>query len=268
MPPPTIADVGAPITPESITAEGQVNLQQSAIGGVQIDSASLDGKYASQVGDVAKLQVSGPDLKVDASGRVALDRTTVFQLEVSRRTAGPGGDFEAGGAAGDRRRRSARRYRHRQCVDAADDGSDGRQQRRLQRQQSARRQQQLHGHRSRSDLQEHQGRGHEHRYFRRGGRAADQRPDGDDHLRESAHRVQDQRQGKDTGARRDRQRHPASRPSGNPLARAGYPHSGGRVAHRARQRRGHSIRRRHASSWRTSSWRAATSRSTSAVCCR
>ena len=77
----TIADVGAPITPESIAAEGQVNLEQSAIGGVQIDSASLDGKYASQVGDLAKLQVSGPDLKVDASGRVALDRTTASNLK-------------------------------------------------------------------------------------------------------------------------------------------------------------------------------------------
>ena len=77
----TIADVGAPITPESIAAEGQVSLQQSAIGGLQIDSASLDGKYASQVGDVAKLQVSGRDLKVDASGRVALDRTTASNLK-------------------------------------------------------------------------------------------------------------------------------------------------------------------------------------------
>jgi autotransporter translocation and assembly factor TamB len=77
----TIADVGAPITPESIAAEGQVSLQQSAIGGLQIDSASLDGKYALQVGDVAKLEVSGPDLKVDASGRVALDRTTDSNLK-------------------------------------------------------------------------------------------------------------------------------------------------------------------------------------------
>ena len=77
----TIADVAAPITPEAVTAEGQVNLQQSAIGSLRIDSASLDGKYASQVGDVAKLQVSGPDLKVDASGRVALDRTTDSNLK-------------------------------------------------------------------------------------------------------------------------------------------------------------------------------------------
>ncbi len=77
----TIADISAPITPEAIAAEGQVTLQQSAIGGLKIDNASLDGKYAAQVGDVTKLQVTGPDLKLEASGRVALDRTTSSNLK-------------------------------------------------------------------------------------------------------------------------------------------------------------------------------------------
>jgi autotransporter translocation and assembly factor TamB len=76
-----IADISAPITPEAVTAEGQINLQQSAIGELQIDSASLDAKYAAQVGDIARLQVDGRDLKIDASGRVALDRTSSSNLK-------------------------------------------------------------------------------------------------------------------------------------------------------------------------------------------
>jgi autotransporter translocation and assembly factor TamB len=77
----TIADVAAPITPKAIVGEGTVNIQQSAIGSLKIDAASLEGKYASQIGDVTTLQVTGPDLKVDASGRVALDRTTASNLK-------------------------------------------------------------------------------------------------------------------------------------------------------------------------------------------
>jgi translocation and assembly module TamB len=77
----SIADLSAPITPDAIAAEGAVTLEQSAIGGLKIDSASLDGKYAAQVGDVQKLQIAGPDLRVEASGRVALDRTSSSNLK-------------------------------------------------------------------------------------------------------------------------------------------------------------------------------------------
>jgi autotransporter translocation and assembly factor TamB len=76
-----IADLSAPITPQAIAADGQVNLEKSTIGGLQIDAAAVDGKYASQIGDLTRLQVNGPDLKVDASGRVALDRTSASNLK-------------------------------------------------------------------------------------------------------------------------------------------------------------------------------------------
>ncbi len=76
-----LADLTAPITPESVTADGRLTLAGSTIGGLQIDAADVQGKYAAQVGDLAKLDVSGPDVKVNASGRVALDRTNQSNLK-------------------------------------------------------------------------------------------------------------------------------------------------------------------------------------------
>ena len=76
-----VANLGEPITPEAIAADGQINLEDSNIGGLQINGAMVAGKYADQVADLATLQVKGPDLNVDASGRVALDRTSQSALD-------------------------------------------------------------------------------------------------------------------------------------------------------------------------------------------
>ena len=76
-----IADVSAPVTPDAITADGSVRLEKSSVGGLQIDTASVQGKYAAQVADLARLQVNGPDVKVDASGRLALDETSASNLK-------------------------------------------------------------------------------------------------------------------------------------------------------------------------------------------
>ena len=76
-----IADIAAPMTPEAITADGTVTLEKSMVGGLAIDTAQVDGKYAAQVADLTRLQVSGPDVKVDASGRVALDRSSTSTLK-------------------------------------------------------------------------------------------------------------------------------------------------------------------------------------------
>jgi autotransporter translocation and assembly factor TamB len=74
------ADVSAALTPEAFTAQGQASLERSIVGGLQIDSATVDGKYAAQVGDLTKLQVAGPDLRAEASGRIALDRASDSNL--------------------------------------------------------------------------------------------------------------------------------------------------------------------------------------------
>ena len=76
-----IRNISAPITVDAVTADGTLALTQSTIGGLKIDSAAVEGKYAAQVGDIVKLNVAGPDVKVDASGRVALDRTSASNLK-------------------------------------------------------------------------------------------------------------------------------------------------------------------------------------------
>jgi hypothetical protein len=100
-----VADISAPITPEAITADGRITLASSEIGGLRIDSADVEGKYAGQIGEVTKLSVAGPDLKVDASGRIALDRQSASKLTYHveavnlAELARLAGQTEVGGAA-------------------------------------------------------------------------------------------------------------------------------------------------------------------------
>jgi translocation and assembly module TamB len=77
----SVRDVSAPITPDATTADGRATLTSSAIGGLKIDSAELEGKYDGQVGDVTKLDVAGPTAKAHASGRIALDRASSSNLK-------------------------------------------------------------------------------------------------------------------------------------------------------------------------------------------
>ena len=76
-----IADVSAPMTPAAITADATVTLEKSSIGGLSLDTARVEGRYAAEVADLKTLQVSGPDVKVDASGRVALDQASASDLK-------------------------------------------------------------------------------------------------------------------------------------------------------------------------------------------
>lgn len=75
-----IANLGAPITPESITANGQLTLASSTVGGIDIESAAVDGQYARQVGDVKRFTLTSPDVKAEASGRIALDQSSQSDL--------------------------------------------------------------------------------------------------------------------------------------------------------------------------------------------
>ena len=75
-----IADITLPITPEAVTADGRATLAQSEVGGLRIDGAEVQGKYAGQIGDLAAFNISGPDVKANASGRLALDRQSNSSL--------------------------------------------------------------------------------------------------------------------------------------------------------------------------------------------
>jgi autotransporter translocation and assembly factor TamB len=75
-----IASLSGPIAPQDVTASGRLTLERSVVGGLTIDAAEVDGKYAAQVGDIITLTVSGPDLSADARGRIALDRSSQSNL--------------------------------------------------------------------------------------------------------------------------------------------------------------------------------------------
>jgi autotransporter translocation and assembly factor TamB len=76
-----IADITGPIAPEDVTTEGKLALTKSVVGGLTIDEADIDGKFASRVGDITRVHVAGPDVKADAAGRIALDRSGQSNLK-------------------------------------------------------------------------------------------------------------------------------------------------------------------------------------------
>jgi translocation and assembly module TamB len=69
------------VTAESIAADGTVALEKSAVGGLTIDDGRVEGKFAAQIADLKQLQVNSPAVKVEASGRLALDRTSASDLK-------------------------------------------------------------------------------------------------------------------------------------------------------------------------------------------
>jgi len=77
----SVQDITAPITPASITADGQAALTSSTVGKLRIDSADVKGKYASEVGDITSFNIVGPDVKANAAGRLALDRRSQSNLK-------------------------------------------------------------------------------------------------------------------------------------------------------------------------------------------
>jgi autotransporter translocation and assembly factor TamB len=75
-----IVDLTGPITPESVEASGRAEIAPSIVGALQIERATLQGSYEDRVGQIALLDMEGPDLAVNASGRLALDRTSSSSL--------------------------------------------------------------------------------------------------------------------------------------------------------------------------------------------
>jgi autotransporter translocation and assembly factor TamB len=76
-----IADTSAPITPDSVTADGRVTLAKSDVAGLQIDAADIQGQYANRRGMLRQANVKGPDIDVTASGPIALDQTGQSNLK-------------------------------------------------------------------------------------------------------------------------------------------------------------------------------------------
>ncbi len=69
-----IADTSAPMTPDSVTADGTVTVADGEIAGVHIDSASVQGEYANRRGTLRQATLKGAGIELTASGPVALDK--------------------------------------------------------------------------------------------------------------------------------------------------------------------------------------------------
>ncbi|HYS27507.1 MAG TPA: translocation/assembly module TamB domain-containing protein [Vicinamibacterales bacterium] len=68
------------VTPESIDASGRVDMNRSTIGGIDIDTAVVDGTYQDRAGNLNQLVVDGPDLHVKGQGPIALNDTGTSNL--------------------------------------------------------------------------------------------------------------------------------------------------------------------------------------------
>jgi hypothetical protein len=71
-----VPDLSATFTKASFGVEGSLTLAPSLVGGVQIAGANIVGQYDKEIADLTRLQIKGPDVMLDASGRLALDRTS------------------------------------------------------------------------------------------------------------------------------------------------------------------------------------------------
>jgi len=76
----TVAQLGEPITVDSITAEGSVTFVGSRLGSVRIESADIEGRYANRMGELTTLRVTGPGISATASGAVSLADTGASDL--------------------------------------------------------------------------------------------------------------------------------------------------------------------------------------------
>lgn len=70
-----IASLSAPITPDAVRADGRLTLTPSEIAGLKIEAADIQGQYADRRGELRQATIKGPELDVQASGPIALDRT-------------------------------------------------------------------------------------------------------------------------------------------------------------------------------------------------
>jgi uncharacterized protein involved in outer membrane biogenesis len=76
----TIRRYASGVTADSIDVTGRLDLAASTIGKVGIDSASVEGQYANREGQLTALTVSGPDVRVNGKGTIALNETGASNL--------------------------------------------------------------------------------------------------------------------------------------------------------------------------------------------
>ena len=83
----TIRDYAAGVTVDAIDVAGRVNLANSEVGGLTIDTAAVDGRYANREGQITQLSIAGPDVNVSGQGTIALNDTGASNLTLHADTA-------------------------------------------------------------------------------------------------------------------------------------------------------------------------------------
>ena len=70
------------VTLDSVEAAGRVNLGQSDVAGLDLDSAVVDGRYGGRAGEINQLSIAGPDVNARAEGTLALGTSGSSNLTV------------------------------------------------------------------------------------------------------------------------------------------------------------------------------------------
>ncbi|RPJ68919.1 MAG: hypothetical protein EHM24_20105, partial [Acidobacteria bacterium] len=82
----SIAALGEPMTPASVSASGRVELQPSKVGALSIDRGQVDGEYRDETANLREVVLEGPDLNARASGVLALGDQGASNLKYSLNT--------------------------------------------------------------------------------------------------------------------------------------------------------------------------------------
>ena len=76
----TIRDYAGGVTVDSFDASGRVNIANSTLGGLKIDSGVVDGTYANRAGQINQVSIVGPDINARGKGAIALNETGASNL--------------------------------------------------------------------------------------------------------------------------------------------------------------------------------------------
>jgi hypothetical protein len=82
----TIRDYAAGVTVDSIDVAGRVNLGNSEVGGLAINTAAIDGTYANRAGELRQVSIVGPDVNVTGQGALALNDSGASNLTLHAET--------------------------------------------------------------------------------------------------------------------------------------------------------------------------------------
>jgi hypothetical protein len=78
----TIGAYASGVTVDSVQTSGRIELGPSTLRTLAIDSAVIDGSYASRQGQLKQLQISGADVNVTGEGTIALNESGASNLKL------------------------------------------------------------------------------------------------------------------------------------------------------------------------------------------